>query len=104
VSELTVDTDAMRSHATALSDVVQGLAEAADAAASTSLPDTSFGLLCSFLVPPALLVQGGAAAGVVAGSAAVGGTQVAIRGSAAAYDGVDSAVQGAMKLIEEALP
>ncbi|MBW0256230.1 type VII secretion target [Cellulomonas sp. PS-H5] len=104
MSELTVDTGAMRAHAGALDGIAAGLAEAVDAAATTAMPDDSFGLLCSFLVVPATAVQGAAAAGVVAGSTAVAGTRTGVRGSADAYDAIDDAVRSALKTLEELLP
>jgi hypothetical protein len=104
VSELTVDTDAMRSHASALDGIASGLAEAVDAAATTTMPDDSFGLLCAFLVPPAMLLQGAAAAGVTAGSTAVAGTRTGVRSSADAYDAIDRTVQDALKTLEGLLP
>jgi hypothetical protein len=103
MSEVVVDTDAMRAHATALDGIARGLSEAVDAAATTAMPDASFGLLCSFLVLPMTTIQGAAAAGVIAAGAAVDGTRVAIRGSAEAYDVVDAGVQRVMKAIEGAM-
>ncbi|WP_454051105.1 type VII secretion target [Cellulomonas sp. Marseille-Q8402] len=102
--QLVVDTEAMRAHARALEPIAAGLAEARSAAASTALPDTSFGLLCSFLVPPALVLQGSAAAGVVAGSSAVSGTGAAVSASADAYDAIDEAVSTALDTFRELLP
>jgi hypothetical protein len=102
--DLVVDTDAMRAHASALDGIAAGLAEAVDAAATTAMPDTSFGLLCSFLVLPATAIQGSAAAGVVAGSTAVGGTRAGIGASADAYDVIDDAVRSALRTLEELLP
>lgn len=104
MSELTVDTGAMRAHAGALDGIAAGLAEAVDAAATTAMPDDSFGLLCSFLVLPATAIQGAAAGGVVAGSTAVGGTRTAVRASADAYDAIDDAVRAALRTLEELLP
>lgn len=104
MSELTVDTDAMRAHAAALDGIAAGLAEAVDAAATTAMPDDSFGLLCSFLVLPASAIQGAAAAGVVAAGTAVAGTRTGIGASADAYDAIDDAVRSALRTLEELLP
>jgi hypothetical protein len=103
VSELVVDTDAMRAHASALDGIAVGLSEAVDAADTTAMPDCSFGLLCSFLVPAVTAVQVIAAGGVHAASAALDGTRTGIRASADAYDAVDSGVRMLLKAIEEAM-
>jgi hypothetical protein len=103
-NELVVDTDAMRAHAGRLEAVAHGLSEACDASVRTAMPDTSFGILCAFLLPVVTTVQGAAAAGVTAAAAAVSAERVAILGSATAYDAVDSVVGDALTSIKELLP
>jgi hypothetical protein len=104
MSELTVDTGAMRAHANALQGTASGLREASDAASSMLLPDASFGLLCSFLVPMVNGIQGIAAAGVDGTADAVEAEQGAIRASAAAYDTIDELVGDALRTFKELLP
>lgn len=104
MSELTVDTGAMRAHARALQATVDGLREGSDAASSMLLPDTSFGILCAFLVPMVNGIQAIAATGVEATAGAVAAEQEAIRATATAYDAIDEAVHDVLRTFTELLP
>jgi len=104
MSELVVDTDAMRSHATALDGPVHGLNEAAQAAAAMALPDASFGILCSFMVPAVAAAEISAKTLVGAAAAAIDGERAAIRASAASYDYVEERITEALVAIAEVLP
>ncbi|GIG22544.1 hypothetical protein Cch01nite_32680 [Cellulomonas chitinilytica] len=103
MSELTVDTSAMRAHARAVEGIAARLSEAADASATAAMPDASFGLLCAFLLPPATLVQTLAAGSVQAAATAMEGIATTIGGSADAYDAIDGAVHDALSRITKAL-
>ena len=89
--ELVVDTGAMRSHATKVSGIAGSFGEAADASATSAMPDMAFGLLCSFLLPPATLLQGMAVAAVSTSAGAMSVVGRSISASAEAYDRVDEA-------------
>lgn len=103
MNEVVVDTGAMRSHASAVDGIAARLAEAADASATMAIPDMAFGLLCSFLVPPAMLVQT-LAAGTVSGAAsAMEGISSSITGAAEAYDAIDHFVQDSLSKITKAM-
>jgi hypothetical protein len=99
-----VDTDGLRSHASALRAIGADLEKGADAGKTTMIQDDAFGILCSFLVPPALMVQG-ACSGIIAASAvAVDGTAIAIRTVADGYDAIEDAVSGLMAGLADLIP
>lgn len=101
---LTVDTGAMRAHAGAVARIAAEIEEAAGAARTVAVPDDSFGLLCAFLVPPTLAVQGSGAAGVSAASAATSGIATGLTATADTYDTVDEAIRTALARLAEVLP
>ena len=80
---ITIDVDELTGHRRRLEQVGGQVDLARDAAGSTSLGGGAFGVLCSFLVAPLELVQGGAqgAIGQISSSIARAGTQL---GAAAA--------------------
>jgi hypothetical protein len=55
---IAVDAELVVQHASRLGAVREGVAEAASAVGSVDLGGGAFGVLCSFLVPPAQLVAG----------------------------------------------
>ncbi|GAA3809394.1 type VII secretion target [Cellulomonas soli] len=104
MNQLVVDTGAVRAHARTVDGIAGSLQEAVDASATVAIPDDSFGLLCSFLVPGALLVQSLGAELVQAGSTAMDGIVLALDASATTYDAIDSAVHTGLRMIEKVLP
>jgi len=64
------DFDVLREHARRVEQLGDDVAEAASAVRSLGLGDGAFGLLCSFLVTPAVMITS-AAAGMIADSEAL---------------------------------
>jgi hypothetical protein len=99
-----VDTDGLRAHASELRVIGGDLGKAAQAGGITMLQDSAFGILCSFLVPPALAVQTACTAVIGAASGSVDSTAGLIRGVADGYDAIEDAVSTLMSGITDLIP
>lgn len=89
-----VDTDAMRHHARRLGQLKSDVDEAVSAGASSTLGVGAFGLLCGFLEPPAILMQGVCTTALSGVAEVLGGASVAITTAADGYDALDDALNG----------
>jgi hypothetical protein len=99
-----VDTDNMRSHAAKLRTIKSDVDEAASAGRTTALDGESFGLLCSFLYPPAAAVQGASVLSIAAIAAALSGAASAITAVANGYDTMDDELSGELTKLLAAIP
>ena len=91
---LQVDTDQLRAHAKQIHGLAQGLGEGVSAGVHTAMDVQAFGVLCAFLVPPAVALQAVGIAALSGGVAALGAIETSLRGVAAGYDAIDDAVGG----------
>lgn len=99
-----VDTDTMRSHANRLTTIKGDVDEAASAGRTTSLNSEAFGLLCSFLYPPAALVQTTNVLAIQALAGSISATATAITAFANSYDTVDDALSGELTKLIASVP
>jgi len=99
-----VDTAVMRSHASKLKGIEGDVKNAADAGLTTALDAQAFGLVCSFLYPPAAAVQLTCVAGIEGLALGLAGTADAIRAIADGYDEVDDALSGTLTKLLAAIP
>jgi len=104
MSGFDVDTDALRAHASALQALGDGLKDGADAGATTMMQDSAFGILCSFLVVPALAVQASCSAMIAASAVAVDATAASVRTIADGYDAVEDGVRTLMTALTGQVP
>ena len=99
-----VDTDAMRAHADKLRTIKGDVSQAASAGRTTALDGESFGLLCSFLYPPAAAVQGASVLSIAAIAEVLSGAASAITAVANGYDTVDDELSGELTKLLAAIP
>jgi hypothetical protein len=64
MTRIAIDADALRQHATAMRQVAADVQEAVEAARGIDLAGGAFGIMCSFLVPPAQLASTAAISGI----------------------------------------
>ncbi|WP_155855974.1 type VII secretion target [Cellulomonas sp. URHD0024] len=102
--ELVVNTDAVRAHARAVRTQADRLGDAVEASQIAATPDSAFGLLCSFLVPPAVALQGLAAGAVQGAATSLGSIATTVDTTSRAYDAVDGEVREAFHSVERLLP
>lgn len=101
MSGYTVDTDAMRQHASKLEQVKSTVDVAIDAGKTTMLDVKAFGVLCAFLAPPAIAIQGAGLAGIGALSLGLQAQSTGITAVADGYDTAEEAVRGALAAVEQ---
>lgn len=99
-----VDTDDLRSHASDLHTISTDIANAAQAGGITMMQDGAFGILCSFLIPPAIAVQSACTAVIAAAAGSVDATAGVVRSVADGYDAIEDAVGTLMSGINELFP
>lgn len=80
--EIALDFDVLRYQADRVEDIAKDVGTAADAVDSLMLGSEAFGVLCSFLVPPTLLVTGGMASSLRSSQALLERTATQLKGVA----------------------
>lgn len=82
-----VSTSSLRSGASEAESIAAAMGDAVAAAAQgQSMSQTAFGVLCSFLVPPALIAQSAVSGALSVVTDGIGVTASAVRSSADDYD------------------
>jgi hypothetical protein len=64
MTRIAIDAEALRQHATAMRQVAADVQEAVEAARGIDLAGGAFGIMCSFLVPPAQAASTAAISGI----------------------------------------
>lgn len=101
--QIHIDPDLMRSQAASLDGIAADIHEARQAAASTGLGGSSFGLLCAFLVLPATAVMGAGAGMVAAAGVMVERSAANMRGAADSFDEGEAETQAVLDTVRVAL-
>ncbi|TDE93874.1 hypothetical protein EXU48_10365 [Occultella glacieicola] len=102
--DLEVDTDAVRAHANDVAGIAARIGEARSAAGTaTQMSAHAFGILCSFLTPPANAVQAIGQAGIAGSQGVVGGLGTTLTAIANNYDTVDQYTAGRLTKFIESL-
>jgi hypothetical protein len=99
---IAIDLDVVESHARRVEALGADVQEAIDAAASMNVAGGAFGVLCSFLVPPALVVTTAARSALLGVHGAIGQSAATLRAGARDLVGCDEdAVQVLGALVDE---
>ncbi len=94
MNQFVVDTAALRTHAAEVAQVASGLQTALQAVSHTSMSGNAFGMICSFFLAPATVLQSSGVAGMSSATKALNGAAAAMTAAAETYDAVDDATSG----------
>lgn len=100
---IAVDFDLVRQHATRVEQVAGQLGTARDAAASMNMGGGAFGLMCSFLVPPATAISSAATSTVAAAEAMVERSAREVRGMAVDFESLEDRLVAEIRQLEASL-
>lgn len=101
--QIHIDPDLMRSQAASLEGIASDIHEARQAAASTGLGGSSFGVLCSFLVLPATAVMAAGTGMITAAAVMVERSAANMRGAAASFDEGEATTSATLDTVRVAL-
>lgn len=97
MTNLDVQVDALRAHASTLGEGADRVGEAAEASlTAVALQPEAFGLLCSFLVPIVTMQQSTALVGLGALRAALAAESAAVSAAALTYSALDDGLADAI--------
>ncbi|MDQ1129558.1 type VII secretion target [Microbacterium sp. SORGH_AS_0888] len=97
MTDLDVQVNALRAHASKLGDAADRVGQAAEASlTAVALQPAAFGLLCSFLVPIVSLQQSTTLAGLGALRVALAAESAAVSGAALTYSALDDGLADAI--------
>lgn len=100
---IAVDAELVVQHASRLGAVREGVAEAASAVGSVDLGGGAFGVLCSFLVPPAQLVAGFAQSMIVSADDMLDRTVDELRGFASDVEDRETTIAEQVRALQRGI-
>lgn len=102
-TRIAIDTELLRQHAGRVEQVGRDVGVARDAAGSLDLGGGAFGLMCAFLVPPAVAVSSVAQAAIASAQRMVERSATELRGVAADFTAQEDRVEETLRSVRTRL-